>query len=714
MTMSACPACDAAPYAQEIAGRKRADGDIILSLPGIHCAGCIGTVERSLKATKGVQDARVNLSRKRVTITAKGMQADPLIDVLAKAGYEAHALDAPMLSAVDADAKGRMLMIRLGVAGFAMMNVMLFSVAVWSGAALATQQMFHWLSALIAVPALFFSAQVFFQNAWVALRVGRLNMDVPISLAIILAAGLSVYETSIGGEAVYFDAALSLTFFLLIGRYLDHRTRIAARSAAQELSALASPNALRLNGDTQETVPLTELQIGDLIRVLVGMRVPVDGEITVGTSDTDRSFLTGESLPVRVQQGSVIAAGEVNLTGPFTLKVSQVGEDTTLARMARLVENAEGARNKYTALADRAAQIYAPAVHLLALVTFLGWLFLSSDVALALNIAISVLIITCPCALGLAVPAVMTTATGRLFRRGLLVKNGTALERLAEVDAVVFDKTGTLTEGHAKIDTNIMDADSLSALAALARASHHPVSRAIAAALPASILSAELADVTEHPGKGIAAKWQGQTIRLGRGDWVGATSSPAIRIGDSPAIPLKFSEILRDGAAVAVKRLQERGIPVYIFSGDTEGAVAGLARKLGVTQAHARMQPDDKLNEIKAMSDTGAKVLMVGDGLNDTAALAQAYASISPASALDASRAASDIVLLGRSLAEIPDAIATAKSARKRVIENFSIAAGYNFIAVPVAILGYASPLAAAIAMSASSITVLLNALRVR
>lgn len=714
MTMSACPACDAAPYAKEIADRKSAEGNIILSLPGIHCAGCIGTVERSLKATKGVQDARVNLSRKRVTITAKGMQADPLIDVLAQAGYEAHALDAPMLSAVDADAKGRMLLIRLGVAGFAMMNVMLFSVAVWSGAALATQQMFHWLSALIAVPALFFSAQVFFQNAWVALRVGRLNMDVPISLAIILAAGLSVYETSIGGEAVYFDAALSLTFFLLIGRYLDHRTRIAARSAAQELSALASPNALRLNGDIHETVPLTELQVGDLIRVLVGMRVPVDGEITNGTSDTDRSFLTGESLPVRVQQGSVIAAGEVNLTGPFTLKVSQVGEDTTLARMARLVENAEGARNKYTALADRAAQIYAPAVHLLALVTFLGWLFLSSDVALALNIAISVLIITCPCALGLAVPAVMTTATGRLFRRGLLVKNGTALERLAEVDAVVFDKTGTLTEGHAKIDTNSMTLDSLSVLAALARASHHPVSRAIAAALPASIISADLTDVTEHSGKGLSANWQGQTIRFGRGDWVGATSSPAICIGDNPAVPLKFSETLRDGAADAVKSLQERGIPVYIFSGDTEDAVTDLARTLGVTQAKARMQPDDKLNEIKLLSDAGAKVLMIGDGLNDTAALAQAYASISPASALDASRAASDIVLLGRSLAEVPDAIATAKSARKRVIENFSIAAGYNFIAVPVAILGYASPLAAAIAMSASSITVLLNALRVR
>lgn len=714
MTISACPACDAAPFAQDIASKRLAAGDIVLSLPGIHCAGCIGTVERALLGTKGVTDARVNLSRKRVTIAAKGMQAEPLIAILADAGYEAHALDAPMMSAVDWDAEGRMLMVRLGVAGFAMMNVMLFSVAVWSGAALATQQMFHWLSAIIAVPALFFSAQVFFKNAWQALRVGRLNMDVPISLAIILAAGLSVYETSTGGKNVYFDAALSLTFFLLIGRYLDHRTRIAARSAAQQLSALASPNAVRLTGDIQETVPVTTLVVGDLIRVMVGMRVPVDGQITVGTSDTDRSFLTGESLPVRVDVGCDIAAGEVNLTGPFTLRVTQVGDDTTLARMARLVENAEGARNKYTALADRAAQIYAPAVHLLALVTFIGWLVLSSDVALALNIAISVLIITCPCALGLAVPAVMTAATGRLFRRGLLVKNGTALERLSEIDAVVFDKTGTLTEGHARIDTQTMDPQSLSVLVALANASHHPVSRAIAAALPPSILPAVLLDVTEQSGLGVAAIWQGKPVRLGRGDWVGAAVSPALKVGDDPAIPLAFSETLREGAATSIKSLQARGIPVHIFSGDTEKAVGTLAAMLGVTDARAQMTPEEKLSAIKAMTEAGAKVLMIGDGLNDTAALAQAYASISPASALDASRAASDIVLLGRSLAEIPDAIDTAKSARSRVIENFLIAAGYNLIAVPVAILGYASPLAAAIAMSASSITVLLNALRVR
>ncbi len=714
MSVAACPACSVTPLAQDVAARAISDSDIVLSLPTIHCAGCIGTVERALLAVEGVTDARVNLSRKRVTIAAKDIDPETMVNTLADAGYEAHILDAPMMASVETDAEGRRLLIRLAVAGFAMMNVMLFSVAVWSGAAHATQQMFHWLSALIAVPALAFSAQVFFRNAWQALRVWSMNMDVPISLAIILAAGLSVFETATGGESVYFDAALSLTFFLLIGRYLDHRTRIAARSAAQELSALASPNAVRIQDGIARTVPVTTLALGDTIRVMVGMRVPVDGKITSGGSDMDRSFLTGESLPVNVKVGDQIAAGEVNLTGPITLVVTAVGADTTLARMAALVETAEGARNKYTALADRAAQIYAPAVHLLALVTFIGWMVLSADVALALNIAISVLIITCPCALGLAVPAVMTTATGRLFRRGLLVKNGTALERLSQIDTVVFDKTGTLTEGYARIDTATIAPDSLAVLAAMARGSEHPVSRAIAAALPADLTAADLTDITEHPGQGISAMWQGTQVRLGKGSWVGAGSSPALKIGSSDAIELHITETLRAGATEAIATLQAQGIPVHIFSGDTPEAVNGLADRLGVTSAHSQLLPEQKMQMIRDMSENGAKVLMVGDGLNDTAALAQAYASISPASALDASRAASDIVLLSRSMAEIPDAIATAKSARLRVLENFSIAAAYNCVAVPVAILGYASPLSAAIAMSASSITVLLNALRVR
>lgn len=714
MTMSACPACDAAPLAEAVAGRAVVRSDMILSLPDIHCAACIGGVERTLLALPEVNAARVNLSRKRVVIDAPALEVEDAIAALDAAGYAAMELDSGLLEGADRDAKGRALLLRLGVAGFAMMNVMLFSVAVWSGAAQATQVMFHWISAAIAVPALAFSAQVFFSHAWTALRVGRLNMDVPISLAIILAAGMSVYETAQGGHHVYFDAALSLTFFLLVGRYLDHRTRMAARSAAQELSALEVPRTSRMEDGKPVTVNVADLNLGDVIVVHTGMRVPVDGVVQKGRSEADRSFLTGESMPLIVGPGDVVAAGDVNLSGPLTIEVTAIGEDTTLRRMAALVETAEGARNRYTALADRAAQIYAPAVHLLAFVTFGGWIFASGDMVLSLNIAISVLIITCPCALGLAVPAVMTAASGRLFRRGLLVKNGTALERLAEVDTVVFDKTGTLTEGVARIDTGKLSPEELAVLSALCASSSHPVSRAIMQAMPQDVVAADVQDVREAAGLGVEGIWQGRIVRIGRAEWVGAKRSPGLCIGHNSPVELSFSETLRAGAEDAVAALKSAGYQVAVFTGDTPEAAKKLAATLNIPDVRADMRPEEKLEAIRDMTGAGRRVLMVGDGLNDTAALAAAHASMSPASALDASRAASDIVLLGRSLSEIPDAVATAKSARARVIENFGIAAGYNAIAIPIAVIGLATPLAAAVAMSASSITVLLNALRLR
>ncbi len=712
--ISACPACAAVPLAQSVAARVPAPADLVLSLPSIHCAGCISGVERILQNHPGVTDARVNLSLKRVSVSCVDMEAEYLAELLTNSGFEAFPLDADMLASTQSDDAGRLMLLRLAVAGFAMMNVMLFSVAVWSGASAATQIMFHWISAGIAVPALLFSAQVFASSALTALRAGRLNMDVPITLAIVLAAGLSVFETAKGGTHVYFDAALSLTFFLLVGRYLDHRTRMAARSASQELSALEVPKAIRIRDGLRETVHVSQLNIGDAIIVPAGMRIPVDGITQSGTSELDRSLLTGESMPVGVKPGDLLAAGELNLTAPLTLEVTAIGENTSLRRMAALVETAESTRNRYTALADRAAQIYAPAVHVLALVTFAGWIFVSGDVAHSLNIAISVLIITCPCALGLAVPAVMTAASGRFFRHGLLVKDATALERLAEVDAVVFDKTGTLTTGHATLDINHLTPEELGVLSALSQSSSHPVSQAIAAAIPSDTRALPLHDIKEVPGRGVQAIWEGQIVKLGHADWVGAVSSPAFSIGGFPATPLQFSESLRDGAIQTVRDLRQMGFAVQIFSGDTQRATHRIGRALGGIDATGAMTPAQKQAAIVALSDAGTRVLMIGDGLNDTAALAQAHASLSPASALDASRAASDIVVLGQSLREIPGAIRTAKAARSRVLENFAIAAGYNAIAIPVAVLGFATPLSAAIAMSASSITVLLNALRVR
>ncbi len=716
---AACPGCIASPA--EPARPIPEDVQIALSLPGIHCSACIATVERELNAHPGVEDARVNLTLKRAMVkAAPGLSAADLIPVLEGAGYEAHELDPGALSATQADKAGRDLLMRLAVAGFASMNVMLLSVSVWSGAADATRDMFHWISAAIALPAIVFSAQPFFANAWSALRVRRLNMDVPIVLAILLALITSLWETALSGKHAYFDAALTLTFFLLAGRYLDYRTRAAARSAAEELTALEVPRAIRVVDGVEEEVAVATLNVGDLVLVRPGGRMPVDGEIVSGQSELDRSLLTGETLPVFAETGLTVSAGEVNLTGPLTIRATAVGEDTSLHRMADLVAIAESGRSRYTSLADKAAKLYAPGVHILSALSFVGWYIYSGDVRTALNISAAVLIITCPCALGLAVPAVTTAASGRLFRKGMLIKHSTALERLAEVDTVVFDKTGTLTSGTPEL-TNLGDhsrAD-LEVALALAEASSHPLSVALTqAAREAGIKPATLKDITEVPGYGTEGTYHGQRVRLGRAAWTGAEEGDQtaawLSIAGQTPVSFLFSDSLRLGAAEAVQAFRDAGKEVILISGDTQGAVQALADKLGIQKWIAQALPQDKAKHVQNLSDQGRHVLMVGDGLNDTAALAAAHVSISPASALDAARVASDIVLLGNDLSPISDACDTAVKATKRIRENFRIATVYNIIAVPLAVAGLATPLIAALAMSTSSITVSLNALRVR
>lgn len=717
--MSACPACLAAPAAEDMAhARDVKDSHITLSLPAIHCAACISGVERALTRHAGVRAARVNLTLKRAQVEADdSVTAEDLAQMLTDIGFEAYELDAGTLGATQTDRAGRAILTRIAVSGFAMMNVMLLSVAVWSGATDATRDMFHWISAAIAVPAIAYAAQPFFTSAWTALRAKRLNMDVPISLAILLAAGMSIYETSLSGSHVYFDAALSLTFFLLAGRYLDYRTRSIARSAAEELAALEVPRAHLADGTV---VPIGELTTDHIVRVVPGARVPVDGIVTGGASELDRSLLTGETLPVGAGIGTVVSAGEVNLTGPLLVQVTAAGADSSLHRLADLVAMAETSRNRYTSLADRAARIYAPLVHLLALFAFTGWVVATGDVRHAVNVAVAVLIITCPCALGLAVPAVTTAASGRLFRAGMLIKSATALERLAEIDTVVFDKTGTLTQGRPQ-PSNWDDspADLRAIVMGLTQGSAHPLSASLYDAARASgCTPAPVSNVVEVAGQGVEAQWNGQRLRLGRAAWLGATplaqTATYLKIGDAPAVAFTFVDHLRDGAEQAVKALKAQGKDVVLLSGDAPAAVADIAARVGIEAWEAECLPMGKALRIKELSDAGRKVLMVGDGLNDTAALAAAHVSISPASALEATRVVSDIVLLGNSLAPIGEATKVAVSATRRIKENFAIAAGYNMIAIPIALAGFATPLAAALAMSTSSITVSLNALRLR
>ncbi|WP_398467261.1 cation-translocating P-type ATPase [Tardiphaga sp.] len=693
-----------------------------LSVPDVRCGACIHTVEKALGGLQGVNSARVNLSTKRVTIKWRADidMPPPFIETLRNVGYDAHLFE------VDSETKDATLseLIRaLAVSGFAASNIMLFSVSVWSGAEPATRDLFHGLSALIALPTLLYAGRVFFRSAWQALRHGRTNMDVPISLGVSLAFGMSLYETAIHGPHAYFDASVSLLFFLLIGRTLDHMMRERARMAVKGLARLAARGALVQQADGSQTyLPVAEIKPGMTILLAAGERVPVDAMVTQGLSELDVSLVTGESVPQPAQPGAELRAGTLNLTGPLTITASAAANDSFLAEMLRMMEAAEQGRSAYRRIADRASSLYAPVVHLTALLTLIGWMFVEGDWHHAITIAVAVLIITCPCALGLAVPMVQVVAARRLFEAGIMIKDGGALERLAEVDTIVFDKTGTLTQGNPRlVDADKLDPAMLTLAGTIATHSRHPFSRALASVALGAQPPITFDTIAEIPGCGMEAHMGGSVIRLGRPEWaldgvagadIKASSVVLSRDGKRLA-DFRFEDSLRTGAADSVAELKRDGFAIEVVSGDRETPVRALAGSLGVV-AFAGVLPGGKAEHVADLGNAGKKVLMVGDGLNDTPALMAAHASMAPASAADVGRNAADLVFLRDNLEAVPLAIAVSREAQKLVRQNLALAVGYNFIAVPIAVLGYVTPLVAAIAMSGSSIVVVANALRLR
>ncbi|HVV39657.1 MAG TPA: heavy metal translocating P-type ATPase [Nitrobacter sp.] len=713
--------------ADEIMLASRLVGDGIrqtdLSVPGVHCGACIHRIETALQAIPGVESARVNLSGKRATIRWRADAPPPLIETLQDIGYAAHLYD---VRADSNDGTFAELIRALAVAGFAASNIMLLSVSIWAGADGATRDLFHWLSALIALPALAYSGRIFFRSAWSVLRHGHTNMDVPISIGVCLAFGLSLYETFHHGPHAYFDASVSLLFFLLIGRTLDHLMRERARAAVTGLARLAARGALVQRADgTCDYLPVGEVVPGMTILLAAGERVPVDATVVGGQSDIDRSLLSGESAPVPVHEGAQLQAGTLNLTGPLTLEATAAANDSFLAEMMRLVEAAESGRSSYRRIADRAARLYAPLVHSAALLTCLGWWMATGDLHRAITIAIAVLIITCPCALGLAVPMVQAVAARRLFEQGILLRDGGALERLADIGSVVFDKTGTLTLGQPRLlNADAIDPAALRIAAAMAAHSRHPYSRALAAAGKAIDLPAPAIDgISEHPGSGMEARIGSHVYRLGRAAWALPSATASSTDAHSASVVLTrdghllagfaFEDRLRDGAHEAVADLARHGLTVEVLSGDRDAAVRNLAEGLDVRYL-AEASPAGKVERIKAIESSGRKVLMVGDGLNDTPALAAAHASMAPASAADVGRNAADLVFLHESLRAVPRAVEIARAAARLVQQNLGLAIIYNVVAVPVAVLGYVTPLLAAVAMSSSSIVVIANALRLR
>lgn len=692
-------------------------------VPDMHCAACIRSIEHELSQLEMVSFARVNMSTKRVKVKFKALAgAAPMdmVETMRRAGYRSFLLD---VEEAGADKSLPKLILAMAVAGFAAMNIMLFSVSIWSGANESTRDLFHWISALIAVPTVFFSGQIFYRSAWGALRHGRLNMDVPISLAVLLALGLSLFETINSGAHAYFDASVSLLFFLLIGRTLDHVMRERARSAVRGLASLAPKGAVRILPDgAREFIKLNDVQVGMVLEVAAGERVPVDGRVIEGKSELDMSLVTGETVPELCGKDSTVLGGATNLSGVLKIEVEKAAHQSFLARMIELMDAAEGSRAGYKRIADRAAEIYAPFVHLMALFTFLGWGLYTGDWYHATVTAISVLIITCPCALALAVPIVHVVAAGRLFERGVMMKDGAALERLAHVTKIAFDKTGTLTVGTPIFRGQILGDDkAIDRALQMAQLSRHPFSKAFVRAYKGRAVVA-LADAEEKPGSGVEAHIDGQVWRWGRADFCDANfkGSDAARSEvylsrDGQMVAgFGFEDVLRPDAQDALASLKSNGYDLAIFSGDRKQVVASVARTLNVDHALGALTPDQKVEAIKVAGEGDGKVLMVGDGINDAPALRAAHVSMAPSSAADIGRNAADFIFTHNRLADVQFALKLSKRASRIVAQNFGLAVCYNAVAIPLAVMGYATPLLAALAMSSSSLIVTLNALRLR
>ncbi len=709
----------------------RRDGGVAhldLAVEGVGCAGCIRKIEGGLKRIPGIVEARLNFTNRRLAVDWRdgALEASDVIGALERIGYRAYPFE-PERAESDEARRARWLMKCLAVAGFAAMNIMLLSVSVWSGGGTdmtqETRDFFHWLSALVALPAVAYAGQPFFQGAWRAIRARQLNMDVPISLGVLLAVGMSVVETASHAEHAYFDSAVMLLFFLLCGRYLDHAMRRRTRAVAGNLAAMKAETAHRF-ADAGELVivPVAALRPGDRLLVRPGEQVPADGTVISGTSELDEGLITGETVRRKVAAGAAIYAGSINYSGALTMRVSAAGGATLIDEVERLLASAVVARSRYLRLADRAARLYAPMVHATAALTAIGWLAAGASLHDSIITAIAVLIITCPCALALAIPAVQVVASGALFRAGLILNAGDAVERLADIDTVIFDKTGTLTLPEPRVDGEAgLDPDVLERAARLALSSRHPLAAAVAR---------EARDrrpyqgAIEEPGRGVRALIDGAEARLGSPAFCGLADAAAHRSELEPGTSLiafthadrstvfAVRQRLRPDAVAVAKALAEHGFDLRILSGDRPTAVAPIAARLGISQWQGGLNPAEKIAAIDALKAAGHRVLMVGDGLNDAPALAAAHVSLSPIAAAHIAQAQADAVFVGERLEPVLHALIVGRRARRLMQQNLWFAVVYNALAVPMAIAGQVTPLIAALAMSGSSLLVTVNALR--
>lgn len=694
---------------------------LAVMVDGAHCAACIGKIESRLAKEQDVRTARLNFSTRRLNIEWEGMpgRANDFAAAIESLGYKVHPFDQHTLENSDED---KFLLLCLGVAGFALGNIMLLSVGLWTSnqqtMGIETRDFLHWMSAIIALPTILFSGRPFFRSAFHALSSRTTNMDVPISVALVLTSGMSLFETFQHGEHAYFDSVVMLMFFLLVGRYLDFRARRHARRAAGELLGAITGFAYVQEADGNlRRLPVSALSPGMILRVPAGEKIPADGILIDGQSSIDMALVTGETLPADIHAGSRLYAGTINLSAPLTMRVMKAADDTLLSDIIRLMEKAQQAQAQYVRIADRVARAYTPLVHILAVAAFIGWLAAGLAWQKSLLIAATVLIITCPCALALAVPVVQVLATGKLFRSGILVKSGDALERLAEIDTILLDKTGTLTLGYPELQ-HAPDPQLLPLAASVASYSSHPLSRALSRAYKGPLV--QLSEVKEYPGQGIEAKYDGKTLRLGRREWCNVREVHSrgmemwLAFEGSAPVQFLFSDEIRGDAHETLKALKMRGLNMILISGDREESVSAMAQAAGIEEFHSSMTPVQKAALLEDLKKQGQKILMVGDGLNDAPALAGADVSISPSTASDLAQNAADIIFMGEGLKPLLISFETALFSQTLVKQNFSLAVVYNIFAIPLAMAGFVTPLIAALAMSGSSLVVVANSFRLR
>lgn len=707
-------------YSSYITGNKEGAYRLHLMVEGMHCAACAWQIENALAANNSVK-ARINFSTRRLSIEWQGAK-ERIYEILPKInelGFRFSPFDLRRLETED-KREQRFLLQCMAVSGFAAGNLMLLSFALWfsSDMGLATRDLLHWLSALVGLPAVLYAGRPFYRSAIIGLRQGRANMDVPISLAILLASGMSLFETINHGNYIYFDSAVMLVFLLLVGRYLDKKARGRARAAAEDLLQMMQGTASVLIDGKTSVMLAQDLKPGMILQIAVGERIIADGRVISGQSEIDPSLLTGETLPQAIAVGDNVLAGAINLAQPIQIEVLAAAENSLLSDIVRLMEHAEQAQAKYVRLADRVAGYYTPVVHVLAALSFFGW-WLGAGAAWqpSLMIATTVLIITCPCALALAVPAVQVMASQYLFRRGILLKSGDALERLAKVDTIIFDKTGTLTEDNVQL-TNLAEIplNDLQLAASMAVYSKHPFSRMIAAAWKGDLIPLH---VKEIPGFGLESEYRGVRIRLGKADWCGNVAQHdetemQVWLSQENSEPVRFiyTNQLRLDARNVIEELAQQGFEIHLLSGDRKPIVKKIAQAVGIQNWQAALSPIDKTLIIQELMIQGRKVLMVGDGLNDAASLACANISMSPSTAVDIAQNAADVIFQGRFLSPIKQTIYIADKSASLVRQNFLLSFLYNIFAVPLAVMGQVTPLVAAVAMSSSSLLVVLNALR--